>query len=188
MISQYKYNKTYNNIYKNITNFEELLGTNIDFLNGVNNITFNHYGPINQDHKENIPLLIDLTNKGFLTCSGQSPLIEETIMQRSYVEGFIQSTYYCNFLNFLNSKNNIYFIISDYNGNIKYSNFNEDSINLTKYKKNDEWIYCTNLHNEGIRHNYKKLNNIFKDCINFFIVSNEYGGEYIENILLDFNK
>ncbi len=173
-------NKKMSEIYKNVKTFEDLLKTNIDFLEGKNKITFNHFGPINDDHKENIQLLIELTKKGFLTCGGQSPLDQENIKQRSYVEGYIKDELYEKLKSFLIDKN-VYFVVSDYYGNLLYSNFKEDSINLTMYNN----VKCTNLHNEGIFCETGSIyvNNILQKCVYFSIASTEYGKEYVEHIL-----
>jgi hypothetical protein len=112
---------------------------------------------------------------------------------------------YKDLYNYLIKNNSVYFIMSDYNSTLLYSNFPTHRYNLTRIINTEEnrslsypldnisldkkWIEYTNILNFGYFQNcdmYDNVNNILKKCVYFQIVTKEYGINSVENHLLKF--
>jgi hypothetical protein len=146
-------------IYEPITTFEELLETNIAFLQGEIGLTPYHLGPIASETQLILGNLIELNRKGFLSLEGQPGLcqygewIEKTwkdeygkiagnwfvdTEQKPYISGYLHKDLAEPLVKYLNSlklvdKNRVYYNIFNFDNSFDKSNIKEN-INLTRDK------------------------------------------------------
>jgi len=66
-------------MYSKVKNWQDLCNTNLDFLQGKQNETFYHLGPINEETNTILNELIQLNSNGFFTTNSQ-PYVNEPLL------------------------------------------------------------------------------------------------------------
>ena len=111
-------------MFSSVSSYEELIQTNIAFIEGKIKFSPYHRGPIDP---ETIPLLgdlIEINRKGFISTCGQ-PFIESEIgfnekrniwwetQQLSFIDGYLPKKYISNFVEFMKTRTNFIYRVYD---------------------------------------------------------------------------
>lgn len=133
--------------WENISDFSQLQGLMILFLNGK--LTYNPWHATEVD-PETVPLLEDLIKLNDLGCvsiEGQPGECDEDVIQRAYLDGFVQNNIDIDNLFNLCEQNEIFCVVTDYNNQTFYrsDNYNTSIYNLTiEYDKYDPLFHSDN--------------------------------------------
>ena len=97
--------------FRKISTFQELIDTNVQFLEGKIHHTPYHYGPVDDETLPMIADLVKLNKLGCITITSQ-PAVNETyyknqkwlqLQQKSFLEGYMPISVLCPFIQFMST-------------------------------------------------------------------------------------
>jgi len=185
--------------YPKFVNLQQFQDYTINYLQGNQQSTFWHAGPLESDSELIKDKLIFINSNGFITIDGQADFCNEQIQQKSYLEGYIAKSVGMELIQWIQDRGLKYLAIDKNNKpftNIQFVETNKKGkkfFNLTRQREvNKEWELYTNLfeHNnyEMEFANWPRLIKLLKqdDYMLLFIISPEYCIGLVEDVIIDF--
>lgn len=200
-------------IYERVKTYQDLIETNIAFLNGEIKRTPYHDGSIEEETHKILDNLVKINKFGFFTTNSQPSLCEYRkyipklnyyidVEQKSYISGFMFREEFYNLLSFIeNNSLQVIYNITDIKKNILISNLKDNSYNVTRdrsYKQlkdqvNTHWRYYTSI-TKGIHYDeydnfgeYQNIQTILRNnCVFVELCLTEYCRFEIADVLLEF--
>ncbi len=200
--------------WNGIETYDDLIRTNVAFLEGRMDRTPYHFGPIDPETAPLVPRLVQLNKLGFVSTNGQPVELVETrtciYEQRSHIRGFMLAHHLPRLEAYAKEKirDGYYFIVSSLSTDapqvlfhtfpkrmLQYSTrWKSTCYNVTRFKVNNQrsWDKCTNVWiepNYELRNfdDYTALTNLLAEqCIVVTVASRHYGRGSVEDVLLEF--
>ena len=169
--------------YKLVNTWNDLIQTNILFMNDDMIDTFYHCAPLDDETLEQdfFKACLAVNKKGILTINSQPYEDTHKCHKNSYIEFYTELDIGYKLYNYLSNDPRIFISYINYANNISQDNFEEDKFNLTHYidRENNRYINYSNWNrnnqtstiiNNIIIKSFPIIYNILSNSCKFFVV------------------